>query len=79
MPWVTNTWLAPVMVRWLQERGLLAKGFATEYGDEEELPAAPEGNAPPDAPGTSDADNGAAASAGGAEADAPEGTPDLPG
>ena len=53
----------PVMVLWLQEQGLQAQGFATEYGGEEDdaaKPAAPAQPAPEE------------------EADAPEGTPDIP-
>jgi putative mRNA 3-end processing factor len=35
----------PTLVRWLNQNGLEASGFETEYGDEEEGEAAPEGAA----------------------------------
>jgi putative mRNA 3-end processing factor len=53
----------PVMVRWLQEHGLNAQGFATEYGDEEDDAAKPPATPAPEPE---------------EEPDAPEGTPDLP-
>jgi putative mRNA 3-end processing factor len=62
-----------VMVRWLQEKGLRAQAFATEYGDEEE---APEGAAPSRTDGA--AGDAPAAPEDGDAADAPEGTPDFP-
>jgi len=63
----------PVMVRWLQEKGLRAQAFATEYGDEEE---APEGAAPSRTDGA--AGDAPAPREDGYDPGAPEGTPDLP-
>jgi len=57
----------PVLVRWLQEHGLQAQGFSTEYGGEEEEEEA--GKTPAKEPEQN---------ASGHDPSAPEGTPDLP-
>ena len=58
----------PVLVRWLQEHGLQAQGFSTEYGGEEEEEEA--GKAPAKTPEEDQS---------GYDPRAPEGTPDIPG
>jgi len=62
----------PVMVRWLQEQGLQAQGFATEYGGEEEEAESGE------KAGKSAVAAGQPTEAPDDNAGAPEGTPDIP-
>lgn len=63
-----------VLVRWLQEKGLDAQGFSTEYGGEEEEQEAPSSPlAPEPAPARAPENHP------GYDPGAPEGTPDVPG
>ncbi|NGZ84177.1 ligase-associated DNA damage response exonuclease [Duganella aceris] len=66
----------PVLVRWLQQQGLQASGFDTEYGDDEASEAAEPGTVDADSAGPPDAARAAGQAAPAGRADAGAGAAD---